>query len=115
MPPPYDRTIALACTMGTLHHRYLTTACRCGNTTPHPIKLMISEREVRPEQTLADAVVLVRCTICHQRGQMPAWLCETVYCPDGKHLTPSQRPGWAILLHECAPEHLPSAQTEAAA
>jgi hypothetical protein len=40
---PFDRSIALACTMRTLRGRWLHVQCRCGQSSPNPVRLMLRE------------------------------------------------------------------------
>jgi hypothetical protein len=79
--PPFDRTIALACAIGTLRARYLHIRCRCGWTTPTPIKLMLTEGRAHPDQTVADVLVRLRCDSRTHKGDLVVHLCEDVYGP----------------------------------
>ena len=101
--PPFDRTIALACSMRTLRGRWLHVRCACGWSSPKPIRAMLIAGDVRPDQTLADAVVMTRCgnDRCHDRRKVRMHLCETVWgtSPPGKDIG-WREPGWAILLHD---------------
>ena len=97
--PPYDRPIALACTMRSLRGRWLHARCRCGHITPHPIQLMLSEQPALTDRTLADALVNLRCNGCRQRARLTVHLCEKAGGPE-----PGNRDliGWVLLLHDGA-------------
>ena len=100
MPPPFDRTVALACTLGTLRIRWLHVRCACCHATPRPIHLMLTENPALARQTLADTLVRLKCHGCHQRGRLTVHLCET---PHGAGpCSGVVRQGWALLLHEAA-------------
>ncbi len=69
MPPsaPYDRTIALACTLPALRTRWLYVRCQCGASHQHPINLTLLEKPAAARWTLADLVVRIRCLHCRGR------------------------------------------------
>jgi hypothetical protein len=95
-PPPFDRTIALACTMATLRARWLFVACGCGTVQALPVRQMIQEDASAGGRTLADVVVHVRCHACRRR---PATihLCADAHGPGPIRGGPE--PGWSVLLH----------------
>ncbi len=94
--PPFDRTIALACTLQTVRGRWLHLRCGCGTAEAQPVRLMIQNRPEAAAGTLADAVVRLRCGAC---GARPA----TVHlCQDGHGPGPivgGPETGWSLLLH----------------
>ena len=98
--PPYDRPIALACTMHTLRGRWLNVRCGCGHTTPHPVRLMLVEQPGSAGRTLADVLVNLRCQGCQGRSRLTIHLCEDAH---GVGARPrAVAPGWALLLHDGA-------------
>ncbi len=104
-PPPFDRTIALACSMHTLRHRVLNLRCKCGWSSPQPIQALLRDGQAHPGQTLADALVLARCggrcTMSATRQPMTVHLCETIYGPERPEVAAiHRRPAWEILLHD---------------
>ena len=100
MPPPFDRTVALACTLGTLRTRWLHVRCGCDHATPHPIRLMLTEQPALARQTLADTLVRLKCRGCHQRGRLTVHLCETPHGAGPR--SGVVRQGWTLLLHDGA-------------
>ncbi len=54
MPPPFNRTVALACTLDTVRTRWLDVRCACNDATPHPIRLMLTQNPALARQTPAD-------------------------------------------------------------
>ncbi len=108
--PPFDRAVALACTMRTLRGRWLHIRCHCGQTVPNPVRLMLREKPECAGQTAADVLVSLRCSRCLGR-RLTVHLCEDAH---GIGSQPkSTRPGWALLLHDSANE-APEAATGAA-
>lgn len=106
--PPFDRVVALACTMRTLRGRWLNVRCRCGHTTPNPVRLMLQEQPECGGQTLADVLVRLRCRGCQGRNRLTIHLCEDAHGVGS--LPRSIQPGWALLLHygagpERGPDH----------
>ncbi len=101
--PPYDRTIALACTMHTLRGRWLHVRCRCGHSTPHPVRLMLIEQPNWAGRTLADVLVNLRCRGCRGRRRLTIHLCEDAHGVGS--LPKSIQPGWALLLHDGGGPH----------
>ncbi len=99
--PPFDRAVALACTMQTLRGRWLTVRCGCGASSTPPIKLMLADRPELARATLADVLVSLRCHKCRARPASVA-LVETSYggLEEGGG-GPSER-GWRLVLH-CRP------------
>ncbi len=95
--PPFDRVIALACTMRTLRGRWLHVRCRCGRSTPHPVRLMLREDPACAAQTLADVLVALRCGGCQGR-RVTVHLCQDAHGVGS--LPKSIAPGWALLLHD---------------
>ena len=61
---------------------------------------MLAERPVLARQTLADALVRLRCNGCQRRGRLTVHLCETPHGAGPRSGT--VRRGWALLLHEAA-------------
>jgi hypothetical protein len=112
--PPYDRTIALACSMRTLRHRVLNLRCKCGWSSPQPIQVLLRDGQVHPDQTLADALVMARCggrcTMSATRQPMTIHLCKTTYGPTRPDQKPQhRRPSWEILLHDGIGDEPPAA------
>jgi hypothetical protein len=99
-PPPFDRAIALACTMATLRARYLSVRCSCGAVQTLPVRLMIQADLSAGTRSLADVVVHIRCYACRQR---PAaiHLCADAHGPGP--LRGGPEPGWSVLLVERPP------------
>ncbi len=84
--------------MHTLRGRWVHVRCRCGHSTPHPVRLMLVERPECARQTLADVLVNLRCTGCRRRDRLTIHLCQDAHGVGS--LPKSIRPGWALLLHE---------------
>ena len=98
--PPFDRSVALACTLRTFRSRWLFVQCahrQCGNVLI-PIKAMLAERPERVGETLADAVVRIRCGSCKRRPAAIALL-ETHYGHLGFDTGGPQDKGWRLELH----------------
>ena len=92
---PFNRTIALACTMATLRGRWLHARCRCEHLSSLPIRLLLASGYAAAGQPLADLLVRLRCDGCGAR-------------PVTVHLTEAAYPlavrgsvvqGWQMLLH----------------
>ena len=98
--PPFDRAIALACTMATLRGRHLHVQCSCGASHGMPVRLMLQEQPATATQTLADVVVRVRCHACSGRPRA-VYLAEDARGPGP--LSGTVAPGWSVLLHGVAP------------
>ena len=93
--PPFDRGIALACTLDTLRGRWLYVACACRASSCRPIRLLLAEDTSAWRRSLADTVVLLRCNQCRGRP-CTVFLMENGLPPD---VIGDVRPGWRILLH----------------
>ena len=93
--PPFDRAIALACTMATLRGQWLHVRCGCAHLSTLPVRLLLAEGHAAAGQPLADLLVRLRCKAC---GVRPAsvHLTETALPPDVKG---DVVPGWCLLLH----------------
>ncbi len=97
-PPPFDRAVALACTMRTLRGRWLAVRCHCGASSTPPVKLMLVERPDLARSTLAVVLVSLRCHVCRGRPASVA-LVETSYGGlDEGGGGPAER-GWRLVLH----------------
>jgi hypothetical protein len=94
--PPFDRAIALACTMATLRARWLYVECRCGAIQGRSVRLMLQADSSAAGRTLADVVVHIRCYVCHQRT-VTIHLCADAHGPGPIRGGPSA--GWSVLLH----------------
>lgn len=92
--PPFDRAIALACTMATLRGRWLHVRCGCQHLSSHPVRLLL-ERPAMRAQSLADVVVRLRCDACRARP-LTVHLTEAAYPPG---VQGDVMPGWQLLLH----------------
>ncbi len=110
--PPFDRSVALACTMRTLRGRWLHVRCRCGQSSPNPVRLMLREQPECAGQTVADVLVSLRCRSCHGR-RITVHLCEDAHGVGS--LPKSITPGWALLLHDAAGPDLEPDRINAAA
>ena len=97
--PPFDRAVALACTMATLRGRHLHVRCGCGASQGIPVRFMLQEQPSASTQTLADVVVRVRCKACRGRPRA-VYLAEDARGPGP--LSGSVEPGWSVLLHGVA-------------
>jgi hypothetical protein len=94
--PPFDRAIALACTLHTLRARWLHLRCGCGAIEAQPGRLVLRDRPEAASGTLADVVVRLRCAAC---GAQPV---AVHLCQDGHGPGPivgGPEPGWNLLLH----------------
>ena len=79
--------------------RWLHVRCRCGHTTPQPVRLMLIEHPELARESVADVLVGLRCSGCHGR-RLRVWLCEG---PHGPGAVPrSIAAGWTLLLHDGA-------------
>jgi hypothetical protein len=103
-PPPFDRAIALACTMTTLRARYLSVRCGCGAIETRPVRQMLQVDPGAARRSLADVVVHIRCHACRQR---PATihLCADAHGPGPIRGGPE--PGWSVLLLGCELDRSP--------
>jgi hypothetical protein len=97
--PPFDRAIALVCSMRTLRGRWINVRCRCGHCIPHPVRLMLRETPECADRTLADVLVGMRCRGCGGR-RLTLHLCEDGHGVGA--LPKAIAPGWALLLHDAA-------------
>ena len=93
--PPFDRAIALACTMATLRGRWLHVRCGCLHLSSLPVRLLLAQGRAAAGQPLADLLVHLRCDAC---GARPAsvHLTETALPPGVRG---DVVPGWCLLLH----------------
>lgn len=92
---PFDRAVALACTMHTMRARFIYVRCGCLASTLWPVRLMLERNGSVRTRTLADVLVLLRCTICSARP-LSVHLTENGYPPDVRG---DLEPGWNVLLH----------------
>lgn len=99
--PPYDRAIALACTLTTFEARWISARCRCQMHTMNPVRLLLREQPAAARRSLADAAIRLRCTGCGGR-EMTLHLCENGHGPGP--VSGDIKLGWALLLHEGAGE-----------
>ena len=93
--PPFDRAIALACTMATLRGRWLHVRCGCAHLSSLPIRLLLASGRAAAGQSLADLLVRLRCDGCGARP-VSMHLTEAAY-PPAVHGDVVQ--GWQMLLH----------------
>ena len=93
--PPFDRAIALACTMTTLRGRWLHVRCGCAHLSSLPIRLLLTNGQATAGQPLADLVVRLRCNACGARP-VSVHLTEAAYPPGVRG---DVLPGWQMLLH----------------
>ncbi|MGI4939906.1 MAG: hypothetical protein ACRYHQ_04970, partial [Janthinobacterium lividum] len=93
---PYDRTIALACTLPALRARWLYVRCTCGASHGLPISLAMQENPAAARWTLADLVVRVWCKECRGKA-LTVHLTEDHRAPGPQVGGPL--PEWALLLH----------------
>lgn len=93
--PPFDRAIALACTMATLRGRWLHVRCGCVHLSSLPIRLLLAEGRAAAGQPLADLLVHLRCKACGVRPTS-VHLTETALPPNVKG---DVVPSWCLLLH----------------
>ena len=109
LQPPYDRTVALACSLATFEGRWISARCRCQMHTLHPVRLMLREQPAAAGRSLADAAIRLRCTGCGGR-EMTLHLCEKGHGPGpvygGGVL------GWVLLLHDRAGEDAEAAMLQ---
>ena len=94
--PPFDRAIALACSMLTLRARWLYVRCACGTSDARPIRLMLADGSLPGDSTLADVVVHLRCHSCRARP-FTIHLSENGYGPGG--VAGRTESGWCLHLH----------------
>lgn len=99
--PPYDRAVALACTLRTVRTRWLSVQCRCNYHTPYPIRAMLAQHPGWAAQTIADTLVRLRCHGCGGRDRLTVHLCETAHGCGPQSGT--VRRGWVLLLHGAGP------------
>lgn len=92
---PFDRIIALACTVRILRGRFLYVRCACLASTIWPVRLLLERHSAVSGRTLADMIVVLRCARCGARPQS-VHLTEAPYPPDVRD---DVVPGWNILLH----------------
>ena len=97
--PPFDRAIALACTMQILHDRWLYVRCRCLASSCRPVRLTLCDNPGLARSTLADVLVRLRCDTCKAR-LASIHLTETPLPPD---VVGEVVPGWHLLLHGVDP------------
>ena len=93
--PPFERAIALTCTLQTPRGRCLYVRCACQASSCHPVRLMLLEDPSAAGQTLADVLVRLRCNTCSTRPAS-VHLTETPLPPD---VDRDVEPRWHLLLH----------------
>ena len=93
--PPFDRAIALACTMQTLRGRWLYVRCGCLASSCRPVRLILRDDPAAARSSLADVLVRLRCDTCKARP-VSVHLTETPLPPD---VVGDVVPGWHLLLH----------------
>ena len=98
--PPFDRAVALACTLQTLRGRWLYMRCACLASSSHPVRLMLQKEPAAARRTLADVVVHLRCNTCKARPTS-VHLTERPLPPD---VEGDIVPGWHLLLHGTEPD-----------
>ena len=59
--PPFDRAIALACTLRTLRGRWFYVRCACRTSSWHPVRLMLQDDPATACSIFADVLVRLRC------------------------------------------------------
>lgn len=94
--PPFDRAIALACTLPALRARWLYVRCACGASHGLPIQLAMQENRGAERWSLADLVVRVRCKACS--GKVLAIHLTEDHRAPGPRIGGAS-PGWELLLH----------------
>lgn len=62
--PPFDRAIALACTMHTLRGRWLYVRCACLASNSRPVRLILRDDPAASRRSLADVVMHLRYHAC---------------------------------------------------
>ena len=92
---PFDRAIALTCTLQTLRGRWLYVRCACQASCCHPVRLMLRKDPSAAGQTLADVLVRLRCNTCNA-PPASVHLTETPLPPD---VVRDVEPRWHLLLH----------------
>lgn len=105
--PPFDRAIALACTLPALRARWIYARCTCGASHGLPVSLAMGENPGGERWTLADLVVRVRCRACRGKA-LTIHLTEDHRAPGPQVGGPN--PGWELLLHGMAEETAGTAQ-----
>lgn len=93
--PPFDRAIALACTMATLRGRWLHVRCGRAHLSSLPVRLLLAESRAAAGQPLADLLVRLRCDGCGARP-VTVHLTEAAYPPAVRGDVVQ---GWQMLLH----------------
>ena len=93
--PPFDRAIALACTMATLRGRWLHVQCGCAYLSSFPVRLLLANGQAAAGQPLADLLVRLRCDACGARP-VSVHLTEAAYPPAVRGDVVQ---GWQMLLH----------------
>ncbi len=66
--------------------------------------MMVTEQPDLAGQTLADALVRLRCHGCRRRDRLTVHLCETPHAAGPQSGTVTR--GWALLLHEASGDGL---------
>ncbi len=92
---PFDRSIALAASVQTLHEWCIDVRCTCGQITILPLQLLLRDRPRCATATLADVALRLTCRSCHARPGRVA-LVETTLgrSPSGG----GGHAGWHIAL-----------------
>ena len=109
--PPYDRPIALACSLATFEGRWISARCCCQMHTTNPVRLMLREQPALAGCSLADAAIRLRCTGCGGR-ELTLHLCENGHGPGP--VSGDIKLGWAVLLHDGAGKDAEAAVVRAA-
>ncbi len=91
-PPPFDRSIALACSLRTFRDRSIEITC-C-SIKEVPLKLLGAEGG-RGSMTMADLMARLRCERC---GKPPICVYLEEDQTKGLWAGGGQAPGWHILL-----------------
>jgi hypothetical protein len=94
-PPPLDRALALAASVGALTDHLLEVRCRCGGTTLYPLRLLADQGQ--RARTLADVVLRLRCKRCEQA---PARVDLIEYAGEEGVVGYGGRPAWRVMLVE---------------
>ena len=64
---PFDRAIALVCTLQTLRGRWLYVSCACLASSCRPVRLLLRDDPAAGRNTLANVLVRLRCDACKAR------------------------------------------------
>lgn len=70
--PPFDRAIALTCTMATLHGRWLHVRCECQHLNSIPVLLLLRERPAaRAYPARSPSAFMASAAAAHTSGSSP--------------------------------------------